>query len=163
MSVSWVCPRPGAGDLEGRYPTVDLPAERGHVAHGQQPVPDAGHLVQEFLGVTEAAGGDLLFERPHPFGRTAPVYRDTAAGPLTGPGACRGIASRHSSCWLATASTPHRISLIRLFRSIAAPVNYRLGLLARLVLWIMAGSGWSGGTRLPGTDGAGFSRMPVMS
>lgn len=105
MSVSWVCPRPGVGDLEGRYPTVDLPAEHGHVAHGQQPVPAAGHLVQEFLGVTEAAGGDLLFERPYPSGRTAPVYRDTAAGPLTGPRACRGIAPRHFSCWLATAST----------------------------------------------------------
>jgi hypothetical protein len=30
-------------------------------------VPGAEHLVEEFLGVTEAAGGDLLFELPHAF------------------------------------------------------------------------------------------------
>ena len=90
-------PAPGAGDLEGRLPAVDLPAERGHVAHGQQPVPDAEHLVKEFLGVTERPAMTCC-----PGFHTLPAgqHRSAAIGGRAAhrARACKGIASRHSSC-----------------------------------------------------------------
>ena len=43
------------------------------------PVPDAEHLVQEFLGVTEAARGDLLFELPHLLGQDREVIAHSSA------------------------------------------------------------------------------------
>jgi hypothetical protein len=132
-------------------------------ARGQQPVPDAAHLVKEFLGVTEAAGGDLLFELPHPSRQDStglPRYGGRAAHRAT---SLQGYRVTPLQLLARRCFNLHRISLIRLSRSIAAPVNCWSGLLARLALSIMAGSGWFGGTRLPGTDGAGFSKMPVVS
>jgi hypothetical protein len=57
-------------------------------------VPGAEHLVREFSGVTEAAGGDLLPGLPH-------LSRQDSTGlPRYGGRAAslRGIASRHFSC-----------------------------------------------------------------
>jgi len=75
------------------------------------PVPGAEHLVREFPGVTEAAGGDLLSGLPHP------SRQDSTGLPRYGGRAARRAASLRGyrvtplQLRLATASTAHRISL----------------------------------------------------